>query len=83
MQTKLTLRLDGALIDRAKAWARARGVSLSEAVAQFFGQLSDGEGPALSAWTRRVAGAAAGRRRAPGDDEVRSAHRAHLERKHR
>ena len=36
MQTKLTLRMDSALIDKAKKWARARNVSLSEAMAGFF-----------------------------------------------
>ena len=36
MQTKLTLRMDSGLIEKAKKWARARNVSLSEAMASFF-----------------------------------------------
>jgi hypothetical protein len=32
MQTKLTLRLEESLIVRAKAWARQRGISLSQAI---------------------------------------------------
>ena len=39
METKLTLRMDADLIEGAKAWARARGISLSRAVAGFFEQL--------------------------------------------
>ena len=52
MQTKLTLRLDERLIERAKSWARSRGVSLSEAVSEFFSQLPDerAEAPQLSPW---------------------------------
>lgn len=39
MQTKLTLRLDHELIERAKAYARRTGKSVSEVVADFFIQL--------------------------------------------
>lgn len=39
MQTKLTLRLDRELIERAKAYARRTGKSVSEVVADFFAQL--------------------------------------------
>ena len=38
MQTKLALRLDEELIERAKTWAKQRGVSLSETLASFFAQ---------------------------------------------
>jgi hypothetical protein len=62
MQTKLTLRLDDRLIAKAKAWARARDTSLSEAVAQFFAQLPEADRQTdptkLSPWTRRLLGAA-------------------------
>ena len=36
MGEKLTLRLDRSLIDRAKAYARARGKSVSRLVADYF-----------------------------------------------
>lgn len=36
MQTKLTLRLDDALIERAKQYAQERGFSLSQLVAEYF-----------------------------------------------
>ena len=39
MQTKLTLRLDRELIERAKRYARRTGKSVSEVVADFFTQL--------------------------------------------
>ena len=62
MQTRLTLRLDDSLIAKAKAWARSRDMSLSEAVASFFTQLPDGDTrldvSGLSSWTRYLVGAA-------------------------
>lgn len=39
MQTKLTLRLDEQLIDNAKAYAAARGRSVSQLVADYFAAL--------------------------------------------
>jgi hypothetical protein len=36
MQTKLTLRLDSALIEQAKQYAQERGFSLSQLVAEYF-----------------------------------------------
>jgi hypothetical protein len=41
MQTKLTLRLDSALIDSAKNWALDSGKSLSQVVADYFAFLSE------------------------------------------
>ena len=41
MQTKLTLRMDAELIERAKAYARRSGKSLSEIVSQLFGLMDD------------------------------------------
>ena len=41
MNTKLTLRMDGALVDTAKSEARQRGKSVSQMVEDFFGTLSD------------------------------------------
>lgn len=43
MQTKLTLRLDDRLIDRAKSYAEQRGRSVSQLVADYF-ELLPGEG---------------------------------------
>lgn len=40
MQTKLTLRLDDRLIEGAKAYAAARGRSVSQLVADYFAALS-------------------------------------------
>lgn len=39
MQTKLTLRVDSRLIERAKAYASATGRSVSELVADYFAVL--------------------------------------------
>jgi hypothetical protein len=59
MQTKLTLRMDDAVVKKAKAWARMQGISLSGAVAEFFSRLPEPEKePQLSSWTKRLAGAA-------------------------
>jgi hypothetical protein len=85
MKTKLTLRLDEELIERAKAWAKSRDVSLSEAVAQFFAGLPPREHePELSAWTRSLIGIA---RRpgepAPTDEEVHEQYIDYLEKKYR
>jgi hypothetical protein len=41
MQTKLTLRLDDALINRAKSYARKSGKSVSQIVAGYFSLLDD------------------------------------------
>ena len=84
MQTKLTLRLDEELIARAKAWARKRGVTLSQAVAMLFEQLPDGQTSTLLPWTQKLVGLAArGKRRPRSDGAIRRAHRHHLEARHR
>lgn len=44
MQTKLALRLDDALIERAKAYAAANGKSVSQVVADFFAALDARQG---------------------------------------
>jgi hypothetical protein len=87
VQTKLTLRLDDRLIERAKIWASARDVSLSELVARFFAELADlraepgTEG--LSESTRRLIGVAAPDGAAPTDAQLRDEYLAHAEEKHR
>ena len=40
MQTKLTLRMEGALVESAKAEALRRGKSVSQMVSEFFGSLT-------------------------------------------
>ena len=84
MQTKLTLRLEEELVEKAKAWAKVRGISLSQAVAEFFAQLPEREGSShLSPWTRRLAGIASGRGTVPTDEEIRRDYLNYLEAKHR
>lgn len=83
MQTKLTLRLEQRLIRRAKAYARRRGKSVSELVADFFGRLdapAEEPGPRIAAQSPAVqslVGALAGARVEEGD------YREHLVEKHR
>ena len=82
MQAKLTLRLDDALIARAKAWSERHGISLSQAVAALFSQLPE-PGPAtghLSPWTRQFVGIAGPER---SDAEVRDVVVDRAVRKHR
>lgn len=79
MQTKLTLRLDDVVIRRAKAWAHARGISLSAAVAAIFAQLPDEAAPSAGPWTRRLIGAAGANL---SDAEVREQYRDYVERKY-
>jgi hypothetical protein len=43
MQTKLTLRLEDELIDKAKTIARKRGKSLSKLVAEYFNYITSKE----------------------------------------
>jgi len=80
MQTKLTLRMNDALIKRAKAYARRSGKSLSELVADYFRLLADGsdQDPApLPPHVRRLKGVLRG-----GKVDIEDYHR-HLEKKHR
>lgn len=85
MHTKLTLRLEEALIEKAKVWARKHNISLSQAVAEFFAQLLEKDGQrtlSLSPWTRRLVGVAAGKGKTPTDEEVRRDYLNYLEAKH-
>ncbi len=84
MQTKLTLRMEEALIERAKTWARARGVSLSQVVASVLEQLPARERGRLSPWTARLVGCARVRKgRTWADEAVRKAYGEHLAERHR
>lgn len=78
MQTKLTLRLDAALIRQAKAYAERDGRSVSELVASYFSRLM-AEPPARPQRSSFL-GVAAPPPGAPAPDV--QAWRAHLERKH-
>lgn len=92
--TKLTLRLDSALIDRAKHYAREQDRSLSQLVADYFSHLAPGS--ARKAVVAATACAASkrspttaqlrGALRSPGGRRSaaigRADHRAHLEEKY-
>jgi len=79
MMAKLTLRLEDALIDQAKAYAKRRGKSLSQVVADYFALLET-DGPMiehdLPPLTRALRGALR------GADIDESDYRQHLEEKY-
>lgn len=77
MQTKLTLRLDAQLIERAKTYARHRGKSVSQMVADYFALLGQEEQrETLAPLTRSLRGALRGA--AIDEDDYRQ----HLEEKY-
>ena len=85
METKLTLRIDSVVIERAKRWAKIRGVSLSQAISSFFENVSEtrkSAPPALSPWVKRLS-----IKNSPcqklTDQEIRDLRHSDLERKHR
>lgn len=76
-QTKLTLRLNSALIEQAKAYGKTRGKSLSQLVSDFFVALEREDGPAsLPPLVASLKGAARGVELDEDD------YRQHLVRKH-
>lgn len=79
MQTKLTLRLERDLIERAKKIARRRGKSVSKMVADYFRTLEtvNKEDQELAPLTRSLQGILRGSSLNERD------HRRHLEKKHR
>lgn len=79
MQTKLTLRLDSRLIQRAKRHAARSGKSVSTIVADYFAALgaSRGDRDELPAGVRSLHGTLS----AEGGDQ--DTYRRYLERKHR
>jgi hypothetical protein len=79
MHTKLTLRLDAALIRRAKAFAKRSGKSVSAVVADYFAALDagDGQAPVFGPKVRSLLGVV---RERPLEE---TGYRRHLERKHR
>ena len=77
MQTKLTLRLEGQLIERAKAHAKKRGKSVSQMVADYFALLDREDRPeTLAPLTRSLRGVLGG---TAVDEDT---YREHLEEKH-
>ncbi len=70
---KLTLRLEGELIDRAKRTAEERGTSVSKMVAGFFESIEDPqateEDSELGEITRRLRGSIKSIKRTDGQDE--------------
>jgi len=85
MQTKLTLRMDSGLIEKAKKWARARNVSLSEAMASFFetlGSRSVSRNNEISPWVRNMSIGKTSKRRLT-DRQIRQNRYDDLERKYR
>jgi hypothetical protein len=86
MQTKLTLRLEHALIERAKRYASARGTSVSQIVANYFQAITAEETAAprtadqwkqeLPPITRSLVGLAA------GSEQDEEDYRRYLEQKH-
>ena len=85
MQTKLTLRMDSGLIEKAKNWARARNVSLSEAMASLFETLASGSvsrKDGISPWVRNLSIGKTTSRRLT-DRQIRQKRVEELERKHR
>lgn len=80
MQSKLTIRLDSALIRRAKDYARRSGKSIASVVAEYFASLSNGvdrESDELPPKVRSLKGALRGSKVSEND------YRAHIEEKHR
>ena len=85
MQTKLTLRLDDYLIARAKSWAASNNISLSQAVATYFAQLTAEAIPhrKYKPWLQKLIGAAKVERQRPmSDNEIRRQHQEHIATKH-
>jgi hypothetical protein len=79
MNTKLTLRLDAELIERAKQHSTRTGKSVSSLVADFFALMESGEAgdTPITPSVRSLLGALSG----PNVDE--GDYRRHLEDKHR
>jgi len=79
MQTKLTLRLDSELIERAKAYASSTGRSVSQLVSDYFAALGTDE-PAVDVEVPAVVRALHGCLAGASLDEADYA--AHLDAKH-
>jgi hypothetical protein len=82
MTTKLTLRLDDRVINKAKKTARTRGVSLSRMVEDYFKSVVDQESQEVreSPVLYEVSGVLSGKQDAA---KLRAEYRKHLTEKHR
>jgi Family of unknown function (DUF6364) len=81
MDTKLTLKLDQAVIEKAKLYARHRGVSLSRVVESYFLGLTREEAPTsreLTGIVAELAGVLAGKE----VDTSKDSYAEHLTRKY-
>ena len=85
MQTKLTLRMDSGLIEKAKNWARAQMSRCLQAMAGFFETLVSGSvsrTDEISPWVRNLSIGKTTNRRLT-DRQIRQKRIDELERKHR
>ncbi len=87
MQSKLTLRIDDALIHKAKCWSKKHHVSLSQTVATFFQQLPDNSeaGSQLEHgnWAQSLVGIIpCDPNQAVSDKQLKRGHQTRLEEKH-
>lgn len=80
MQTKLTLRLDDALVRRAKRYSRRSGRSISRLVSDYFALIDSEPDAGADELTPRVGSLLGALRAADVSEEE---HKEHLERKHR
>ena len=80
MNTKLTLRLDDALIRSAKRYSERTGRSLSQLVANYFTLIDSGEDVSDSELTPRVQSLLGALGRSPVDEQD---YKRYLEEKHR
>jgi hypothetical protein len=84
MNTKLTLRLDEDLIQRAKRYSDASGKSLSKLVADYFALIETPRDEDLGALPPKVRALLGALVPAPGTSAVdKQDYRRHLEEKHR
>jgi Family of unknown function (DUF6364) len=91
MQTKLTLRIDEALIEKAKRLATAKGTSVSKMVARLIEVMPESEGQNesqeqdLDPWTRSLIGMLNTDRTnpPPTDEQVKEQYYQYLEEKYR
>lgn len=85
MPARLVLEIDEALVERANAWAGKRGISLSDAVADYFARLPERDAASTgSGWIEGLDGiAATPGHPAPTDDGLREEYMNYLEAKYR
>jgi Family of unknown function (DUF6364) len=90
MQTKLNLRIDEALIEKAKRLAAAKGMSVSKMVARLIEVMPETEGrnenqAELDPWTRSLVGIlnSDGTNPPLNDEQVQEQYYRYLEEKHR